>query len=94
MFHNPFSIASSHLSLRSLEQLDMLSRMRLLDIRPGHLLHHKVGIDIHLLNQRASRDTPLSRDSQHTNRRLSVDERVYAFGDVGQSEFVCSLQKC
>jgi hypothetical protein len=61
----------------------MLTRMRLLDIRLGHLLHHKVGIDIHLLDQRAARDTPLSRNGQHADRGLSVDKRVYAFGNVG-----------
>jgi hypothetical protein len=54
----------------------MLIRMRLLNIALGHLLHHKVGIDIDLLTQLAVRNAPLSRDGKHADRGLSVDEGI------------------
>jgi hypothetical protein len=52
----------------------MLTRMRLLNIRLGHLLHHEVSIDIHLLNQQAAGNPPLSRNRKHANRGFGVDE--------------------
>jgi hypothetical protein len=83
----------SPLSPRRLKQLDMLLGMRLLDIRLGHLLHHKVGIDIDFLNQGAAHDAPFARDGQHADRGFGVDERVDARGDVGESELVGGLIK-
>jgi hypothetical protein len=69
----------------------MLLGMRLLNIRLGHLLHHKVGIDVDFLDQRAACDAPLARDGQHADWGFGVDERVDARGDVGQGELVGGL---
>ena len=82
---------SQHLSYRSLQQLDMLCRMRLLHITLRNLLHHEIRINVDLLAQLAIGDTPLAADSQYADGGLGVDKGVDAVGDVGEGEFVCCL---
>lgn len=65
--------------------------MRLLDVRLGNLLHHKVGINVDFLAHLTTGDTPLSGDSKHADRRLSVDKRIDTLGHIGESELVCGL---
>ena len=69
----------------------MLLRVRLLHIALGHLLHHKVPIDLDIFNQHPVLNTPLAGDGKNTNGGFGVDERVDACGDVGEGEFVCCL---
>lgn len=74
-----------------LQQLNMLLRMRLLNITLRHLLHHEIRIDIHILRQQPIRNTPLPSNSQRTDRWLRVNQGVDASGHVGECEFVCGL---
>lgn len=65
--------------------------MCLLNIALSDLLHHEVTIDNNILNQLAAINAPLAGNSQDTDGRLCVDERVDAVRDVGEGELVCCL---
>lgn len=69
----------------------MLFRMRLVYICLCDFLHHEIRVNLDFFAQLAARDTPLSRDGEHADGRLGVDERVDALSDVGESELVCCL---
>lgn len=51
----------------------MLLRVRLVHILLGHLLHHHVGVDVNVLAQHASRNSPLAGDGEGAQGRLRVD---------------------
>jgi hypothetical protein len=69
----------------------VLLRVRLLHIALGHLLHHKVSINLYILDQLAVFDAPLSGDGQGTDRGLGIDERVDSILDIRERELVCGL---
>lgn len=76
---------------RLLDQKSMLARVRLLNITLGHLLEDKVAVDMHLLGEMVTVDTPLTGDGQGASRRLRNDLGIDAAGDIGKSQFVGGL---
>ena len=64
------------------QQHGVLTRVRLLDISLGHLLHHKVAIDLHILDQFSIYHPPFARNREDADWRLGVDETVDAIGGV------------
>ena len=73
------------LGLNSLEQLNVLLRVSLLDIALSHLLHHEVAINNNILSQFAVHGTPLAGDSQDTDGGLCVDKGIDTVGGVDES---------
>jgi hypothetical protein len=70
----------------------VLLGVSLLDITLSYLLHHEVGINLHVLNELAASNAPLAGDGKDANWRLSVDQGINTRLNVGESESVCGLK--
>lgn len=70
----------------------MLLRVHLLDVSLCHLLHHKVAVNVDILDQLVIDDAPLAGNGENSDGGLRVDEAVDAVGDVGESELVGGLE--
>lgn len=75
----------------SLQKLDMLFRMRLLNITLRNLLHHEVGINIDFLAQQAVFNPPFAGDGKDADGRLGVDKRIDTSWGIGELQCVCCL---
>jgi hypothetical protein len=75
----------------SLQQHAVLSRVGFLDISLGHLLHHKVAIDLHILNQLSISHPPFARNGEDADWRFGIDETVDAIRGVCEGQAVCCL---
>jgi len=67
--------------------------VRLLDVSLGHLLHHKVAIDLHILDQFSIYHPPFARNREDADWRLGVDETVDAIWGVCEGQAVCCLYR-